>query len=110
MKTCKTLMLATVFSFAVASVWSAGIALAAVDSFLEFPAPPPPPPPPPPKATIKSSPGSSAIKGAQKVCRGRGRPPQATAAAGWQPPQIIPPKPRRNDDTIKHGVNVYLSR
>lgn len=61
MKTCKMLMLATVFYFA-AGGWNAGIALAAVDSFLDFTPSLPPPPPPPPKTTTKSSHGSTTTK------------------------------------------------
>ena len=83
MKTCKTLMLATVFSFAVASVWNAGVALAAIDIFLDLhrrrrshrrPLQRPPP----------ISTGSSTTKGGTNAGRRRARLPRdltAVAAA-----------------------------
>jgi hypothetical protein len=64
--TWKTLMLATLFSIAVAGMWGCGTARAAIDTYMQFGDPPPPPPPA--KTKNKStSPGSRPTNGVSRT-------------------------------------------
>jgi len=78
MKIRKTWVLAMVLAFAIAAIWSAGVARAAIDSFLDFtPSPAPAPPVKGEKRVIKSRPVSPPASTTTK-----GVVPAATTSSG----------------------------
>jgi hypothetical protein len=77
MKIRKTLMLAAALSFVFANAWSPGVALAAIDAFLDFTPSTPQAPPVKGEKAIKARPVSSPVSTTTK-----GAGPAATGSSG----------------------------
>jgi hypothetical protein len=77
MKIRKTWVLAIVLAFAIAGIWSPGVARAAIDAFLDFTPQPAPAPPVKGEKAIKTRPVSSPVSTTTK-----GAGPAATGSSG----------------------------